>query len=278
MPLALHQAASDSPDSLLIALCALFIGFCFYLAYEKPEVDYKDALKLGLLLAIIFVCKYVYVFIGLLVLIIPRDKFDNKNKIIKSLVVVVIPVIIIGALLAYNIFSGILVTTAVGDTGTTQLGYLKGNPSAIIKVLWNTFYYEAHSYINLLNSFGSMRYYVGLVAILYPAYLCVVTVLDCPRESKVAWRHKLIFFLAFALAIVGVWVALYVSDGRINPVVASQIAGGQGRYLIPVMILLFMSFGSNKVTNNIDNYVKKNAIVVIIMNLYVLLSIIFMVY
>lgn len=80
LPITLFQAASDSPDAIQNGLCLLFASVCFFYAYgEKERLGWKEACGIGTLLGVIFLYKYVYVCLGLLVFLIPARKFGEKR-------------------------------------------------------------------------------------------------------------------------------------------------------------------------------------------------------
>lgn len=104
LPLTVYQAASYSYDAMLNGLCFLFVGLCFHCAYgemEKP-LNWKKVIWLGVILALLFLCKYVYVCLGLLVFLIPKKKFGTKKDYWKSFGIALLPIVFILALYGIN--------------------------------------------------------------------------------------------------------------------------------------------------------------------------------
>lgn len=77
-PMTMQQASSLSYDAVLIPLCFLFVAYIFHMRYTKERLGWRDvALTLGLLLFITYI-KLPYVFLGLLVFLLPKDKISLK--------------------------------------------------------------------------------------------------------------------------------------------------------------------------------------------------------
>lgn len=257
-PLTIFQAASDSPDALLSALCFLFIALCFHYAYDnQKQCTWKDALCLGGILAVIFICKYVYICIGLLVFLIPWKKFSTKKNYWISFAIALIPVIMIVAfLMCRTLVPSGIVTTAPAEAGQmTQTQYILQNPIYFVKVLLQTVITNFAYYVNSISILGSLNYAMPILFVVLPAYTALVAGLDMNQLSaKIKVKGRILCGLAFLFTGIGLFTALYVGDTRINPVGGSIVAGVQGRYFIPVLTLAFIPFISNNVDNKIKNF------------------------
>ena len=258
LPMTLYQAASDSPDALLNAFCFLFIALCFRYAYsEEVKLTWRHAMGLGLLLTCIFMCKYVYICIGLLVFMIPSKRFENKRTYWKSFGLALIPLLCLGSILMVKMVQSVSTVQAM-DGGVTQLQYIGQHPKILLVALLNTGNYYFKYYVDWLNTLGSMSYPLNLLIPVIPAFIVGVGCLDVNEKTKsMRTSHKFICFFAFTLSMVGLLVALYIGDGRINPVGADMILGGQGRYFIAVMVLAVAALASKKVENHIEYFSTK---------------------
>jgi uncharacterized membrane protein len=88
-----------------------------------------------------------------------------------------------------------------------------------------------------------------------PAVTVFVACLDTDELSKQLKRKdRLLCLLAFVLTVCALCTALYIGDTRINPVGSEMIAGIQGRYFFPVLVLAFIPFVSKNVENKIRNF------------------------
>lgn len=257
-PLTIYQAASDSPDSLLNAFCFLFIALCFHYAYsENIKLTWKHTIGLGFLLICIFMCKYVYICIGILVFMIPKERFKSIKDYFISFGIAMIPIFSIGAFLTIHMGQSLnSIQATSGDV--TQLQYIRSNPKIVIQAYMNTFNYYFNYYVTWLNTLGSMNYPLGILTTISPAFAIGVGCLDVNEKArKMKSFHKVLCFFAFSLSIIALFLALYIGDGRINPIGATMILGGQGRYFIAVLILIFAAFASKKVENNIEKFSTK---------------------
>ena len=255
MPMTIYQAASDSPDALLNAFCFLFVALCFRYAYEeKLQLRWKQMIGLGALLALIFMCKYVYVCLGLLVFMIPMKRFASKKEYWKSFVIALIPLVILGGFLMMSVIAPVATggATAAAATGDmTQLQYIMHNPMSFVKTLLNTFNYYTFFYVEWLNVLGSFQYSLHVLKVAIPAMIVLVT---SELSRRMVLKDKILCIAAGALSMLGLLIALYIGDVRINVVGASIITGGQGRYLIAVLVPLCIALSSRRVTNGIKDF------------------------
>ena len=63
--------------------------------------------------------------------------------------------------------------------------------------------------------------------------------------------------VVFGITTVAVMAGLYIADGRINPVGAPIILGGQGRYFIPILLLPIAAFTSKNIENRMEHFSAK---------------------
>lgn len=77
-PMTMQQVASINYDSMLLPLCFLFVAYLFHLRMEKERLGWREAMIALLLIGWITYIKLPYVFLGLLVLILPREKIHLK--------------------------------------------------------------------------------------------------------------------------------------------------------------------------------------------------------
>lgn len=78
LPICVQQAASISYDAVLLPLCYLFIAYILYMRYEKKSLGWLDVAATLALLMLIFYIKIPYLFLGLLVFLLPAEKIHLK--------------------------------------------------------------------------------------------------------------------------------------------------------------------------------------------------------
>lgn len=260
LPITLFQAASDSPDSLLNGLCLLFICLCFYYAYGKKEsLGWKEAATIGLLLGVIFLYKYVYVCLGLLVFLIPVKKFGGKKVYWKYFALAMILLSIFGYIGMGNAISIASAGQAVTQAGgITQSQYLMEHPKVIFQMLINTFLYKFGEYVLMLNVLGSLNYPLGAFQLLIPMFLIFAACIDINQECcKIRLKDKVLCIATVLIVGMGIVLAMYLAEGRGNKVGALVAGGVQGRYFIPVLPALFVSIQQQGAQNMVKYVTRK---------------------
>lgn len=258
LPMTLYQAASFSPDAMLNGLCFLFIALCFYYAYgEEKELGWKHVIGLGVLLALLFACKYIYICLGLLVFLIPKDKFKDKKTYWKSFGIAILPIVFILAVYGIKTLLGasavVMVEAAAGQM--TQIEYVKGNPLIMVKLLITTVRSYFEMYAHQLNTLGWLNYPLPILKTIVPCFMVAVACLDTEGiQKKVKGLHKVLFLVTGGIIIVLGMVGLYLMDAASNPVGSEIILGYQTRYAIPCMVILLALFTSEKVENKISKF------------------------
>lgn len=273
MPLSIYQASSLSQDAVLNGAGFLFVALCCYYAFdEKVKLNWKKTLLLGVLLLTMLLSKYVYACLGLLVFMIPKDKFNSRKDYWKSFVIALLPLTIIGGYVIFQLSSGISGLQAGAGDGAdtmTQMQYLKTYPIAAVKVIISTLIVNLNDYLQQLNILGSMNYPLTLLAVIEPCFLLGVGLLDGQEvRDRIKIKHRILILLAFVITFAAIMIGLYIGDGIANPVGSSVINGIQGRYFILMLILPFLALGSDHVKQDIRHFTVKCSGIMGIMLLY----------
>ena len=274
MPLSIYQAASLSQDAVLNGFGFLFIALCLYYAFdENVKLSWKHTLLLGFLLLGMFLCKYVYACMGLLVFLIPKNKFESNRKYWKAFAITLIPFAILCIYIMSRVSTGISGLQAVGGASSdmTQLQYLMANPLAGVKVIFSTVLVQTNEYLHQLNILGSLNYPLSMLMIIAPCFLTAVGMLDGQSmDGKIKVRQRVLLIVTFIITAVAVMLGLYIADGYANPVGAAVVGGVQGRYFIILIILPFIALVSDKIKHNINHFTIKVSAIMGIMLLYAL--------
>lgn len=258
MPMMMYQAASCSPDALLNALCFLFSALCIrYALEEEKKLNWKNAIALSAILLVIFVMKYVYICIGLLVFLIPMKRFGEKKDYWKAFGIAMIPLVLIGGYLLLHMFGSVSTLQATTD-GISQTQYLKQHPLMLPKVIVATIVQQFDYFMGNVNTLGWLKYPLGALLYIVPCFVVGVACVNTNEMSKKLTRvQKIICVCAGGLCILAVFVGLYIGDGVNNAVGTPVVHGFQGRYILPVLPLLFIGTGSKKIENKIERFSEK---------------------
>lgn len=77
-PMSMQQASSVSYDAVLLPLSFLFVAYIMNLRYQKEQLRWKEVFLTLLLLFFITYIKLPYLFLGLLIFILPKEKIRLK--------------------------------------------------------------------------------------------------------------------------------------------------------------------------------------------------------
>lgn len=258
LPMTVYQAASFSYDSMLNGLSFLFIGLCFHYAYKKETLTWKDTLWLGVILGLLFLCKYVYACMGLLVFLIPMKKFGEKKNywIAFGLAMGILVLMMASTFINIPGWSNATDTTVAGaESELTQFGYMLEHPMAVIKAFFFTIGMYFSKYIDHVNTLGWLNYPLEPIRYIIPIFVSCVALLDTQDlRVKQEKKDKLLYICTFAITVSAGMLGLYLFDEISNPVGSPLMLGYQGRYAIPVLMLLMMLLPNKKIENKIEHF------------------------
>lgn len=257
-PMFVHQATSFSGDALINISSMLFIGYVLYIYYEKKDVNKRDFLILLSSLTFVFIGKYAYFPIGLLLLLIfkPLKKFIKENKKIFITTVIIAFTVFFGWLiyskLPYNdpdVVENIKDYVSVPAQQVSKLGHLLKNPSNFIPIYFRTLNKSIEFYLFSFFGYrlGPLNIAINMVYILLYIIILVLALFSEKSKYGIDKKNRIINIIIFILIFNIILLGLYLGWGIVTDIV---IEGVQGRYFIPINILLFMTFFSK------DRYIK----------------------
>lgn len=248
MPMMVALSGVYSIDGVTTGICLLFISYCFKLYEGKDKITLKQLMVLSALFVLVSLVKSAgYIFIGLIVLILPIRKIIKENK--KWHIALLALFIIIGvAINAYVMLS--LQTDDFSDTrmegtnATEQLEYIKENPKEFAEILYKdiksmTTGFGTISYLHGPMFFGSNSSNIFFLLLLY---IFFVASTDNTKQFN-NWI-RLLFIIIFIITIAFTEIIMYISY---TPVGHDSIYGYQARYLYPILPLLFSALSSKNV-------------------------------
>lgn len=253
MPMTLFQAASLSADCVLNSVCFLFVAKILQLAFSKEvkEVKLYSLLFLAILSVAISLSKQPYVFISLLLFLIPASKFKNKRAYLSTFLG------IIGA----SIFTSFLWSLIVKGLYVPLLPYV--NPSEQVKYIFSHPFNFAYSILDAaFNRIdGRFRQVIGYLGwtdtklnnFIYYSYLLVlsyVALIDSDDDTSITNFHKLLIFVIISIIFVIISLSIYLSWSSVG---SKTIDGIQGRYFIPLIFPLMTILYNNKIRKLIDS-------------------------
>lgn len=276
LPLSIEAFATMSPDGITISTIMLFIAYILDITFTKDrKVEKKDIVILTILSAIIALCKIVYVPLVLLVLLIPADKYGSKRqKVITSIAITTISLII--NLIWLKISSNYLAITSDGAS-TNKVKNILMAPVTYLKTLLYTINYNGSEYIEtLFGSVLAMGEFVKLYFIV-PFTYSILFLFESTTEPELKNKYSKfqnIIMLFIIVVITGlIFTSLYVQYTNTN---SMTIQGVQGRYFIPILLLIGLLLSNLKIINNYEQEkkIKLIGIITVILQIYIMLAII----
>lgn len=271
IPIALEGFTSMSPDAITISVAFLLIVYVLRLTYnnEVKEIRTKEKVILGVLSSIIALCKIVYVPIVFMIFIIPWQKFKNKKDKVLSLSAISIIAVILN--FTWLIIASKYVSEFRGGDSKLQLIQMISNPINYLNVLINTLNINGYSYINSL--FGGQLGWGELINLRFivPFALFIEILFIGITDNSIKNKFKpmqMTVIGIISLIITGlIFTSLYIQWTSVGNDI---IEGVQGRYFLPILPLIILSFGLLKLESKYKdiNITKFIAIMGIVLNIY----------
>lgn len=278
MPSVMARASSISQDGLLMAYTFVFVAYAVYYINNREKIKISSALIMiiaGLGMAVGKGGAYLPFL--LLLFLIPKENFGDR---IKYPFVVAASVILCGVV--YLLGNASLFKDIAGSVGGSEheliwtegesynIKYIISHPLRSFKVFVNSlFAYGGKWYVELIGSgYGWLQIYTSEVwvviytLLLFGAGLNVRGEEYCfNRKQKIATLGTVVF--SSILVILSMWIFW-------TPVSSDTILGIQGRYFIPILLLVLMAF------KNRHMVIKKNPEkILILMSLLVSIGTVF---
>lgn len=248
-PMFLHQAASLSADSIINSTVIMFISYVLYLKYENKDIKLKNIFILLLLSLYVLVGKYAYFPILLLLFLLKKNikKMKKKDKKIMMIGIVTILIYFIASFLYMKIAPKSLMPSVsfskqydVIKISDSALLNIINNPLRYFLVIFNTLRYSLTFYLySFAGGFpGSLEFQIKpYISIIYLFILFAAPFLS-KEKIELSKKSKILFILIFLLVFNAIFYAFYDALTQIN---GTSIGGIQGRYFIPIVILLLLT-------------------------------------
>ncbi len=241
-PMALFQAATITPDAISNGVGFLFIAGCLRLAQAR-EIGWNETGRLIFLIFLLFVAKLNLIPLILLpfLLILPSQFVSRKLYVFLLAITFVLFLVEVAGWnwIASRNFDSLLLDQA---NPPGQLLYILSHPFAFLQTTLKDLFANGLPYLQgWINGYGYYYWTPPLpVAIIFLLSLSLAVLTDS-TAGKVNRKQRIIFILLFVAGYITTIASLYISYA---PVGADQVFGVQGRYFIPLALLLFLALGS----------------------------------
>lgn len=239
-PMSIQQAASCSVDATINGSAILFVAFFLKLRYSD-KIRIKEYVLLWGMGTFIAVAKVTNIFIAGLILLLPIKRKEEKTKELLCKICMVVSIVVIGALHYYytTTFAPILqqteYLTSMNVNSGAQIQYILNNFKDWLYYFVMTVFNQSWGYVEQLNVYGWLSYscpFLSLIMVYMFGKLCA-------EEEGVNFSK--IERLLIVLMVLGIYgatcLALYIGW---SPVGNKEVLGVQGRYFIPMLVLLGM--------------------------------------
>lgn len=230
-PICLQQEASCSADALTNAAALLFIAYVLHLRFSKV-VAKKQMGIVVLLFAVVLVTKPSYFFlVYLLLLLVPH--LAEKHR--KSVYLAAVAVTVVGAV-------AVFLLPLSGTYGEMTAFFKEGPLNALAIIARSGYVFSENWFWQFLGgSLGALEINPWRIAILLYAFALFSTVFVSTGETVSLRKGEKAALVAFvALFLVLVLVAFRSWSVEIDGL-SDVIGGFQGRYAIPVFILVMLA-------------------------------------
>lgn len=277
IPIVLEGICSMSPDALTISISILFIAYILKIIYNKEEskMGFKEKFILLMMALVIALCKIVYLPIVGMILLIPKERYkSNKDKMFYIALVFVLAIVL--SLGWFVIANNYLSISSEGNSGGKIISIIK-NPLQFIQELFYSMNYYGQKYMFTL--FGSelawnenaKTYFI--VPFIY--FLLFLQEAIASKENKRKFTlFQYVIMLLVVIAVIGlIFTSLYI---QWTSNTSKVIEGVQGRYFIPIMLIIAMLLSLINIESNYSEQARTKliGIVGLVSQIYVILSVI----
>lgn len=244
-PITLQEAVSLSPDALTMGAGVLMVAYTLYLTFSKKGLLNKmEKIILCLLAIVMGLCKIVYFPLVLIYLMIPVERFGSKRKKwIQVWGTILIAVLISLGWLAMSF--GLIVETNPGVDAKAQLFGVLMAPLRYVKVILMTVDVSLYRWLREMLGMQLTSFGLDLPTVIFFVSLSIFMALLVQRDEKLNLRRfdRWLAGGIFGVIALMIMTSLYV---QWTPYGELTIGGIQGRYFLPILLLVPIIFCKTK--------------------------------
>lgn len=244
LPITMQEATSLAPDALTIGLSFFLIGYVLNLICERKDILKKRELVLiSCVSLVIGFCKIVYLPLVFLLLAIPYERFGSKK--LKWWFLGILLAVVVGLNLVWlSISSNYLVEFNPGVDSKAQLGNIISHPLGYLYVIINSFGAYSNYWLSSMMGMSLGSFSFNLPELYFFILLGMFILLLAQRNESLDIDKKVKWFFAliFAGIMLLIFTSLYI---QWTPVNHETIEGVQGRYFLPILLLIPVVLSKN---------------------------------
>ena len=257
LPMSISTHMSLSADVMTNLLAFAVIAYSFDLAYRQHLFSTRQIIVFTALAVSLALAKVVYLPLILFFFLIPREKFLSKFYYYKYLLVLfgfsfatalTWSVLMKSLYVPYNLYNAAFKNTPIMHTCISscanmqeQLQYILSHGWYVVKVFFYSFYYAFDMYSRgFIGTFGWLDTYMATwTVVLAYGVIFLAAIGSGSKNIITGWRFKFLLVLVFFATMALILLSQLLTWSCIGDEYVYLI---QGRYLIPVLPLLFMLF------------------------------------
>ena len=245
------ERASLSADGFTYTVVIALFSFVIYSLRNENNVTNRMKVIMYILVFFLASCKVIYFILGFLILLIPNKKFGSKLKGILNKLISMI--ILMGVSVGWlKIASRYLVNTNGGASSSEKVMFILKHPFNYIEIMNNTFWKNVFAHVEqmIVGPLGALNIEINSGILIL---LLVILVRYCIFDFKLNSKVLFIWMLCLANVLL-IYTSLYVQWTPASNGVSqiTEIIGIQGRYFLPILPIMMVSFQLNKI-NDKDN-------------------------
>ena len=255
-PTSIFLAVTYTYDTVVFSFVSLGIAIVINEWMNNEKINIKMLIWGVICLGIGCLPKAVYAPILLLILFIPKEKYEKKNicYIVRCIYLFVLLMLLLTFVLPQisNPGAATDVRFMQADSGE-QMALVLKHPIGYIGIVLKNVFRTLPDYVFGLDAYRLIGH-IGESGFLYLVPIMVVFCLSTDYSEtymkKVSIKQRIEIFIILGVIIGLVWTALYLS---FNAVGITRIEGVQGRYYRPLLWLIYMIFANKYVKLQISN-------------------------
>lgn len=245
LPEVAYLTASYSYDALNLALCFLATAYFFYMIWDEKPVRLTNIIIFMGILLIMIPVKLVYAPLIGLVLLIPRKQLEINRKILIRAGVLAALGVLVFLILRWEdivvLLRGLDYNTE--EEARVSFRYMLQNPENALFVFFMNLMKNTDYYLqSILGEFvGRDRYEILLDRAYLPEWMMLILgimlatgIYTEGRIELKAWKKGWLAILSVASCML-IFLSMYLAN---NTVRMDYVHGVQGRYFLPVLLLL----------------------------------------
>lgn len=283
LPMMIQQFSSVSADCILNGIMIYYIALSLNMVLNGSENKKSDKIILCILTAILGMIKYVYILLAGILFLIPFKKGISKKERINNIKFLVL-ILLVGSVFTIVSYSFSLRYKGINEStkkyfeannvdAKQQVEYIKSNKVKFLDILRNELINNRYEYLSteIGSKLGWLDIYINPGIIVMFLVILIIATLSEKSDYELNISSK-IWILAIPLMIeILVFITMYIT---FTPIGFDRIAGVQGRYFTPMLILIFVCFIKKDNYWKVKNLSLKMFLIADILNIFALSQII----